>query len=433
MQTTGGNLSTPAHVLPPAGPPLLSRRVLIVLALVLLVGVSGAVGIVAADWPFWQRVLRLAQLPDSGEWPESFYQPVSRIEGATREFFPAAAPDATSIDPAALDAAARWAGEHESVALLVLHRGIVQLERYWQGMGPDQLFSGRGMSRSLIGFAYGFAVDEGRLDLDDPVERFLDDWRGEPRGRITIRQLMQNVSGLEEVPLNVLDVPPGASTPVRLAHLARGFLGKNARLALGSDFASVALSFGLAYPPGTRFAFSNANSQLLGLILERATGEPFERYVEQRLWRRVAAGPGEFYMDRARGMPAVYCCFRASPRDFLRLGALLASDGRAGDEQVLPPGWIEQMRATSRVNPLYGLQVWSGRAPAGVREYASGSGRGVPHGEAYLTDDIVWMEGGGGRTIWAFPGERLVIVRLGRASPGWDASVLPNMILRGLR
>jgi hypothetical protein len=42
------------------------------------------------------------------------------------------------------------------------------------------------------------------------------------------------------------------------------------------------------------------------------------------------------------------------------------------------------------------------------------------------------MEGGGGRSIWAVPSQQLVIVRLGRASPTWDASVLPNTILRGL-
>ncbi len=412
---------------------MLLRRVLIVCALVLLLGVSGAIGILAADWPFWQRVLRLAQLPDAGEWPESFYEPVVRIEGRPRAFFPIASANETSIDPAALEAAARWAGEHDSVALLVLHRGVVQLERYWQGMGPEQLFSGRAMSRSLLGFAYGFAVADGQLSLDDPVERFLGEWRGEPRGRITIRQLMQNVSGLEEVPLDVAEAPADAPAPARFARLARNFLGKHARLALGADFAAVALSFELVYPPGTRFAFSNANSQLLGVILERATGEPFERYIEQRLWQRVAAGAGEFYMDRARGMPAVYCCFRASPRDFLRLGALLAADGRAGDEQVLPAGWVAQMRATSRINPLYGLQLWSGRALAGTREYVAGSGRGVQHGEPYLTDGVVWMEGGGGRTIWAVPAEQLVIVRLGRAARGWDASVLPNTLLRGLR
>lgn len=412
---------------------MMLRRVLIIVALVLLVGGSTVIGVLVADWPFWKRVMAVVQLPDSGEWPESFYQPVARIEGTPQEFFPAALAGAESVEPAALEAAAQWAADNETVALLVLHRGVVQLERYWQGMSAERLFSGRAMSRSLLGLVYGFAVAEGRIALDDPVEKFLPEWRDEARGQITVRQLMQNVSGLEEVPLNVVSAPADAAGAVRALHLLRGFLGKNSRLSLSSDFAAVALSFELAHAPGTRFAFSNANSQLLGVILERATGEPFERYVEQRLWRRVATGTGEFYMDRVGGMPAVYCCFRATPRDFLRVGALLANDGRVGAAPVLPPGWVQQLRATSSVNPLYGLQLWSGSPRVGTREYATGSGRGVEHGEPYSTDDIVWMEGGGGRTIWAIPSQQLVIVRLGRASPTWDAAVLPNTILRGLR
>jgi CubicO group peptidase (beta-lactamase class C family) len=412
---------------------MLLRRVLIIVVLVLLVASSTAIGVLVADWPFWRRVIAVVQLPDSGEWPDSFYQPVARIVGSPREFFPVAAAGAESIDPAALEAAAQWAADNESVALLVLHRGVVQLERYWRGQGAEQLFSGRAMSRSLLGLVYGFAVAERQVSLDDPVEKFLPEWRGQARGQITVRQLLQNVSGLEEVPLNVVSVPPDAAGAVRAFHLLRSFLGKNSRLSLGSDFAAVALSFELAHAPGTRFAFSNANSQLLGVILERATGEPVERYVEQRLWRRVAAGAGEFYLDRVDGMPAVYCCFRASPRDFLRVGALLANDGQVDGTAVLPEGWVRQMRVTSSVNPLYGLQLWSGSPRAGTREYATGSGRGVPHGEPYVTDDVVWMEGGGGRMIWAMPSQDLVIVRLGRTSPTWDAAVLPNTILRGLR
>jgi CubicO group peptidase (beta-lactamase class C family) len=412
---------------------MMLRRVMIVCVLTLLVGGATVVGVLVADWPFWKRVIAVMQLPDSGEWPESFYQPVASIAGAPRDFFPVAAAGAESIEPAALEAAAQWAADNETVALLVLHRGVVQLERYWQGMSAEQPFSGRAMSRSLLGLVYGFAVTEGRIALDDPVEKYLPEWRSQPRGRITVRQLLQNVSGLEEVPLNVVNAPPDAAGPVRAFHLLRSFLGKNSRLSLGSDFAAVALSFQLAHAPGTRFAFSNANSQLLGVILERATGEPFERHVEQRLWRHVAAGAGEFYMDRAGGMPAVYCCFRATPRDFLRVGALLASDGRADGTPVLPAGWVQQMRSTSSANPLYGLQLWSGSPRAGTREYATGSGRGVTHGEPYDTDDILWMEGGGGRAIWAIPSQDLVIVRLGRASPTWDAAVLPNTLLRGLR
>jgi len=46
---------------------------------------------------------------------------------------------------------------------------------------------------------------------------------------------------------------------------------------------------------------------------------------------------------------------------------------------------------------------------------------------------VIWMEGGGGRTLWAIPSEQLVVLRLGRQSKDWDASYLPNTLLRGTR
>jgi CubicO group peptidase (beta-lactamase class C family) len=212
----------------------------------------------------------------------------------------------------------------------------------------------------------------------------------------------------------------------------RNYFGKNARLSLGSDFAHTALSFRVAHEAGFRFALSNANAQLAGVILERALEDDYERLVDKLLWTPLAAGPAEFYMDRVNGMPAVYCCMRATARGFLRLGLLLANDGAIDGTRILPKGWVAEMARGSQANPLYGLQVWAGKARAGVREYQQGSGQGVRHGEDYAADDVIWMEGGGGRTIWAIPSQQLVIVRLGRASKDWDASVLPNLLLRGL-
>ena len=393
---------------------MLVRRVMLVVLGVLLVGVSALVGVLTADWGFWHRYLTLPK--DPGEWPESFYEPRARIDGGGGEFFAPTTPDAAGLDGAALEAAARWAEANNSVALIVLRHGQVVLERYWQGMSAEQSFSGRAMSRSLVGFAYGFAVADSALRLDDAIGKFLPEWADSPRGLITVRQLLQNVSGLEEVPLS-----------------AGGPFSKNTRLSLGTDFARTALSFRLQHETGGRFALSNANAQLLGVILERATGQPYARYVEQRIWKPIGGGQADFYLDRLNGMPAVYCCFRALPRDFARLGQLLVDDGAVAGRQVLPRGWVAQMRQTTGVNPLYGFQIWSGRANAGVREYTVGAGVGVKHGEAYLTDDVIWMEGGGGRTIWAIPSRQLVIVRLGRASKSWDASVLPNTLIRGLK
>ncbi len=411
------------------------RRVLLVATIVLLVLCAALAGTVAADWPYLRRVLAVSVVGDGGEWPEPLHQPVARIDGGGRDaFFPVAGPGETTVDPAALQSASEWAEANDSVALLVLHRGRVQLERYWQGTAADAPFSARAMSRSLVGLAYGAAVADGRLALDDPASRYLDEWRGEPRGAITIRQLLQDVSGLQEPGTGSPWPAPGAG-PIDVAFaLVRAAASRDTRLALGTDFGAAALSFPLVHEPGSRYALSNANSQLLGVILERATGTGFEQYVERKLWAPLGAGVGEFYMDRRNGMPAVHCCFRATPRDWLRVGSLLAQDGVSGGQPVLPRGWVRQMaRSTSTVNPLYGLHVWSGRATRGRRGQATGSLKGgVTHGEDFVTDDLVWMEGEGGNSLWVVPSQQLVILRLGRASPTWDASVLPNMILRGL-
>lgn len=410
----------------------LRRRFLLVLTVLVLVMVSGAIGVGLADWPFLQRSWRLAALPDSGEWPDSFYQPVAPIGSAAAAMVVAEDPATPSIEPAALAAAAAWAEANNSVALLVTHREKLVLERYWQGMKPDQLFSGRAMARSLSGMLTGFAVLNGKLSLDDRLDKYLTEWAREPRGAITLRQLLQNVSGLEEVPLNAVAPPADDGVVDRMFAGTRNYFGKNSRLSLGSDFAHTALSFGLAHEPGFRFALSNANAQLAGVILERALEDDYERLIDKLLWTPLAAGPAEFYMDRANGMPAVYCCLRATARGFLRLGMLLANDGVIDGLRVLPKGWVAEMARGSQTNPLYGLQLWSGKARAGVREYQQGSGQGVRHGEDYAADDVIWMEGGGGRTVWAIPSQQLVILRLGRASKDWDASRLPNLLLRGL-
>jgi CubicO group peptidase (beta-lactamase class C family) len=405
---------------------------MLVVTLILLLLTSSAIGWGLADWPFWQRVWRLSQLPDSGEWPESFYQPVAKFGANTAGAVPVAAAEERTLPEAALNAAAHWAEVNNSVALLVAHRGRIQLERYWQGMSAEQLFSGRAMSRSVLGFLTGLAVSEGKLNLDERAEKFLPEWQGEVRGAITLRQLLQNTSGLEEVPLSAVNLPADAPLWQRLQQIVKNNLGKNSRLSLSSNFTAAALSFEVAHEAGYRFALSNANAQILGVILERALGGDYERLVAQRLWDPAAAGPGEFYMDRTNGMPAVYCCMRGTPRGFLRLGLLLANDGQIDGRQVLPPGWVQQMAKGSKANPLYGLQIWAGKALAGTREYVEGSGLGILHSEDYLVDDVIWMEGGGGRTVWAIPSQQLVIVRLGRASKTWDASMLPNTLLRPL-
>jgi CubicO group peptidase (beta-lactamase class C family) len=138
-------------------------------------------------------------------------------------------------------------------------------------------------------------------------------------------------------------------------------------------------------------------------------------------------------MDRPGGMPAVYCCYRATPRDWLRYGAALAMDGRVGDRQVWPAGWVKEMTTGSARYANYGYQIWTGNPPTANRPYDEGIERGAPHGAPIAAADVFFLEGGGYRTMYVMPDEELVILRLGYFHPDWQTSTLPNLVLEGLK
>lgn len=392
-----------------------ARRRVGMLALASLI-VAAALSIIFTDWRFWYRWHTLPE--DAGEWPASYYKPTATLRGAPGPFFPVAKAEYSSIDVSALSAASTWAEEHNSAALLVLHRGVLQFEQYWQGIESESLFTGRAMTRSLIPPLLAIAIQEGAIaGVDDPVGLYLEEWANDVRGEITLRQLLHNLSGLENAPL-AGDPDPN---------------NKNSRLALGGDFRAAALNFDLENTPGKFFALANTNAQILGAVIESATGEDYEKYLDSRLWSRLGAGEASLYMDSAGGMPAVYCCFRATARDWLRYGAALLNDGQVGETQLWPRGWVAQMTQGSEHYSLYGYQIWTGNPPpGGERMYVEGWDFMAPHGEGIRAKDAFYLEGGGFRTMYVLPHQELVILRLGYYDEDWNTSMLPNLILEGL-
>jgi CubicO group peptidase (beta-lactamase class C family) len=389
-----------------------NKLLITAVAAVLLLGTAAA----TIDWRFWYRWYTIPT--DPGEWPDSYYQPVFEVPGDHQAFFPIAADGERSISTTALDAAADWAESHNSAALLVLHHGVVQLERYWQGIDSDSLFTGRAMTRSLIPPLLAIARKDGAIEsFDDGVGKYLPEWRDDPRGAITIRQFLYNLSGLEN-PALAGDPDPD---------------NKSSRLALGSNARKAALAFELENTPGQYFALSNANAQILAAVLESATGQDYELYFNSRLWAPIGAGPALFFMDKKGGMPATYCCFRANPRDWLRYGAALLNDGRVGSEQIWPEGWVEEMTRPSDYYPLYAYQIWAGNPePGKSRIYSENMDLTAPHGEGIRADGFFYLEGGGYRMMYVLPEQDLVILRLGYYDADFSTSALPNFILDGI-
>jgi CubicO group peptidase (beta-lactamase class C family) len=384
------------------------HRVLTFLTAIVLLLVSLGVGVFTADLPFWRRALQLPLSPDGA------YLPVATI--GNPEPRPLDPPAKESANPAvpALDAlvveeAANRAANAGSRALLVLHGGKLAVERYFLTDDARTLLPAGLVARPLAAMAIGIALSEGKIgSLDAPVARYLPEWDDEPRGRITLRQLLEETSGLETGgdTRGLLYRSPWTAA----AGLPAFATSRGVRMLLGNDFESSALGFRLEHEPGGFYNLSPANTQLAAVIIERVTGEPYETFVDQRLWRPMGAGLAELQLDRRAGMPAAHCCWRATARDMLRILSLLGTDGVHDGRAILPAGWAREMARASRVSAETGMQV------------------------ARLTIDGVEaleVRDDTGSAFWIIPQRQLAILNI--TNPGGSAVAdLPAMLLKGI-
>jgi len=379
------------------------RRVLTFLTAAVLLLVSLGVGVFTADLPFWRRALQLPLQADGS------YLPEVSIGAPGAQPLERAPPAAAAFDSLVVEESVNRARAAGSRALLVMYRGQLQVERYFLVDDAATLLPAALVARPLAAMAIGIALAERRIEsLETPVARYLPEWDDEARGRITVRQLLEETSGLEtggdirgllyRSPWDDLSELPAFAT------------SKGVRMLLGNDFESSALKFRLDHEPGGFYNLSPANTQLAAVIVERATGVPFETYIDERVWRAVGGGNAWLQLDRRAGMPAAHCCWQATAHDMLRVLNLLGTDGVHEGTAVLPAGWVAEMTRASRVNAETGMQV----------ERLTISGENALR----VTDE-------NGSAFWVMPQRELAILNI--ANPGGNSlPELPALLLKGL-
>ncbi len=377
------------------------------------------------DFDFWRRY---ANMPDSSAFRQTqdWYNPMALVDGGLAPFLPVAAKDeAPTIDPTAVDKAAAYAFERETQAFYVYHRGKIRYQRFMDGYTATSAISSHSWVKTLHGMLTGFALKDGAIkSLDQPIEDFIGEWKGDPRGKITLRQVLHNTSGLEEPDMSEAD--PRKSLGLQLVE--------------GSDMDRVVLAHKLVKPPGSAFAHNNVNTQLLGMILRRATGKTFDKYLSEKLWQPIGAQRGALRKDKNYGGNIVsYCCFLSAPADWLRIAHLLMKDGVMPDgTRVLPEGWVAEMKKGSSANPNYGLHIWVDATYEKFRKYSPD----LPdrfanfHSEPFEATDMFYLDGGGKVRVWISPKLDLIILRMGFPPPRgmeFDEAYMPNTIIRGIK
>lgn len=343
--------------------------------------------------------------------------PVQTVRGGAAAALAAPPAGTSSIAQAALDQAVDYAARNDSHALLVYHDGALQLERYFPGYGADTRTSTQSMHKSVLALAIGIAIRDGFIaSVDDPAARYLPEWANDGRAQITIRQLLQQSSGIGFPKLDYANP-----------------LGDFMQVMLGGDLERVTLAQPLDGEPGASFDYNNIGPEILGIILERATGTPYAEYLSEALWQRIGATDAIVHLDSdTHRTPRTFCCLDATARSWLQVGLLHLNRGASQGAQVVPEAWMREVVTPSERNPNYGYLTWLGREHQEQRRYNRKSSATAYQSEPYAAADVILFDGFGGQRVYIVPSHGLVIVRTGALALEWDDAVLPNLILRSL-
>ncbi|WP_157015139.1 serine hydrolase domain-containing protein [Mesorhizobium xinjiangense] len=272
---------------------------------------------------------------------------------------------------------------------------------------PHVVFS---ISKSITGMLAGIAHGEGLLDPDAPVAQYVEVEPGSAYSQARVRDLLDMTVSLEfeEDYLN----RDGPFDRYRRAMLWNPERAGTTPETLAAVLASLPRAPG---NHGERFYYASPNTDMLGLVVERATGRRYHAYLGEKLWGAMGArGAGEVTIDRegtARAAGGV--CVTA--RDLARLGQLVMENGRGPDgAQVIPAAWIDDMRSNGD------RKAWTTGNFADV--FADGRYRSCWYsvGDA---DGCLAAVGIHGQWIWINPRRGVVLVKFSsRPEPSDDAA-----------
>lgn len=288
-------------------------------------------------WPAERREQDLRRMPE--------LIPHARIEPSPT---PRALPqgEALDFDPNAFMESQRVAG------LLVIQDGRVRMERYGLGLTPQDHWDSFSMTKSLTSTLVGAAIADGTIRSPyDLVTDYIPELAGGAYDGVQIAHVLTMTSGArwsEDYVDPNSDVarfyltPPPADMDATVAYLR----------ALPRE-----------HPPGERWHYNTGETNLIGVLIARATGRPLAEYLKEKVWDPAGMEGPAFWMLDAQGKEAGGCCVSANLCDWGRVGLMALERGAVPGGQIATARWFES--ATSQMVDFpendrgYGAQWWT--------------------------------------------------------------------------
>lgn len=281
-------------------------------------------------------------------------------------------------------------------AFLVIRDGVLTYEKYLNGMGAKTRLPSYSVAKTMTSLMIGRLIDTGSLKESDTFVSILPEFKaGTSFDKVTIKDLLDMKAGVG-VSDNYPTGPSGWG------------------VAIAQMYASTDVDWFLMHnrmmkeEPGTFAEYRSVDTQMLGMVVKKTTGQSLVDYFRENIWQRVgAAHEATWNVDRVGGTEKAFCCFNATARDYALVGVELIKP----TSSIISSAWL------SRIS-----------TPAVTLDYGWGYGAQVWHPYS----GINLMLGLHGQFVWMDPANKTVIVKLSdepTSSDGRSARVAPVLKL----
>lgn len=288
--------------------------------------------------------------------------------------------------------------ETYSDGFLVLHRGRIVMERYFNGMTEETLHLSQSVSKSLVGALAGILAGRGALDLEAPLPTYVPELAGCGYADATLQHLLDMRSGVR-----FSEDYGDPEADITKLELVCGWKPRPAATEgdLPACLYDLVLTLPKERPHGSPFLYRSAETDVIGWVLERTSGLSLSELMSRELWQPLGCERDACFTVDSAGSAMADGGFYASLRDYARFGQMHCDGGRFNGRQIVPESFVLGSR--------------TGDVEAFVGDYKPTFPRGAYRNQFWIrdVDTAQYMARGVfGQLIYIDAPRRLVVVKL---------------------
>ena len=253
---------------------------------------------------------------------------------AARQIAPKVTIDGKTMSIEAYMAAYRVSG------LLVIKDGKIVLEKYALGRKPADRWTSFSVAKSVTSTLVGAAIQDGKIkSINAPVTDYIPELKGSAYEGVTVRQMLMMSSGVkwnEDYADPKSDVAQAGQTVTEP--------GVN-------PMVSYLRKLPREHAPGTTWHYNTGETDLVGVLVSKATGESLAQYASVKIWKPYGMEQDGVWMTDPGGQDRGGCCISMTLRDYGRVGLFALNGGVADGKHIVPDWWMAQATSKQIDNP----------------------------------------------------------------------------------